>query len=311
MLSGIYEFYETRCREARASAPTHVPWNIRHSDSKERLSNVCVLPGGMQSLQYCLYERIIRTDVIKLIFCPLCYWLVRFNLKDCHCALHYAQRSVRTAIFTCPAEMADYLTTPNLKLNKTLWKVFISKPQFRMAVHLNAHTCLTLVLSRRHCHSPAALAGCSPQCKTGSCEIPMPHLQQARGVLWSTRAKYSRKMCLKFRWIFADAQLQRRTAIYKYSGVRYNERMVQRTVFINKIRMLQRTQSYLDSFFQKADKRPPTNEPPTVQSVRTMIPLLPPSRDFFTIFIRECLFTVFCGERLFMGFKFICTVDKS
>jgi hypothetical protein len=83
---------------------------------------------------------------------------------------------------------------------------------------------------------------------------------------------------------YDDALLLRRTAIYKYSGVCYNERMVQRTVFINKIRMLQRTRSYLDSFFQKADKCPPTDEPPTVQSpkmsiLRTMTPLLATSCD--------------------------------
>jgi len=71
--------------------------------------------------------------------------------------------------------------------------------------------------------------------------------------------------------------------------------MLQRTVFINKIRMLQRTQSKLDSFFNEADKRPPTDCQP----------------GFFMIFIKESWSIFFTKERLFMLFKFTCTVYKS
>ena len=42
--------------------------------------------------------------------------------------------------------------------------------------------------------------------------------------------------------------------------------MLQRTDFVNKIKMLQGTPSNLDSFFKEADKRPLTDEPPTGQS---------------------------------------------
>jgi len=63
----------------------------------------------------------------------------------------------------------------------------------------------------------------------------------------------------------------------RYNELCYNERMLQRTVFINKIRMLQRTPAY----------------------------------DFFLAFIMESSIIFFTKERLFMLFKFTCTVYKS
>ena len=120
--------------------------------------------------------------------------------------------------------------------------------------------------------------------------------------------------------------------------------MLQRTVSINKIRMLQRTQmlqrtrrntigrrstrvrmtcrfqkprikqSNLDSFFKQVDKSPPTDERHTGQSpkMRRNDDSSPPnSMWFFMLLIRDSLFAVFTKERLFVLFKFTCTVYKS
>ena len=75
----------------------------------------------------------------------------------------------------------------------------------------------------------------------------------------------------------------------------YNERMLQRRVFTNKIRIIKRKQSNLDSLCKKMDKRPPKDGPPTGHSPKV-------SRNddscpsifvwFFMIFIRESLFIV-------------------
>ena len=84
--------------------------------------------------------------------------------------------------------------------------------------------------------------------------------------------------------------------------------------FYQKIRVLQRTQTNLDSFIKKVDQRLLTDEPPTGQS-----PMMCRNDDsspstlmwLFMIFIRESLVMVFNKERLFMRFKFTCTVYKS
>jgi len=62
----------------------------------------------------CIWNR----HYTKLIFCPPCSWLVRFNLKTCHCALqapcgtHNSPHCVvsrHTAMSTCPTEMPWFI----------------------------------------------------------------------------------------------------------------------------------------------------------------------------------------------------------
>jgi len=68
-------------------------------------------------------------------------------------------------------------------------------------------------------------------------------------------------------------------SLAEYSGVCYKERMLQRTDFINKIKMLQRTQLNLDSFFKMwIVALQMTNLPQGSHTrwVGTMTPVLPP-----------------------------------
>jgi hypothetical protein len=82
---------------------------------------------------------------------------------------------------------------------------------------------------------------------------------------------------------------------------------------IQRKQMLQRTQLNVDSFFKEVDERPATDDPPTGQSHKISrnddsSPSI--SVCFFNDFIREGLFIVFTKEKLFMYFKFTCTVYK-
>jgi len=83
--------------------------------------------------------------------------------------------------------------------------------------------------------------------------------------------------------------------------------MLQRTVFINEIRMLQRTR-------RNTIGRRSTRVRMTCSIIvlsRERLFLLFVCVRLFVLFIRESLFLIFTKERLFMLFKFTCTVYKS
>jgi hypothetical protein len=200
-----------------------------------------------------------------------------------------------------------------------------------MAVNWNAHTCLPLVLSGRHCLSPAAaaLAGCSTQCTTGGFEITMPHLQRARGFLWSTRAKYWSQMCLKFIWIFADAPLLRRTASYKYSGVCYNERCYNERCYNERCYNEQFLSIRSGCYNEHSQTRihyseswtntlqlmnlPQDSHSRWAEATTPFIPLL---CDFERFLLGKVLFIVFTNEKLLMFFsnlhvRTVCRSEKN
>jgi len=102
--------------------------------------------------------------------------------------------------------------------------------------------------------------------------------------------------------------------ICKYSGACYNkcynERMLQPTVFINKIRMLQRT--WRNTIGQDIMRVRTCRAIPLwlERQSSSLLSFVRFSYQFSSV-IRESLFIVFTKERLFILFKFTCTMYKS
>jgi len=93
----------------------------------------------------------------------------------------------------------------------------------------------------------------------------------------------------------------------------YNERMPQQTVFINKVRMLQRRQ-ILQRTRRNTIGRRSTRMRITcsiIVFIRERLFMLLTYVRLFMVLIRESLFIVFTKESLFVLFKFTCTVYKS
>ena len=115
-------------------------------------------------------------------------------------------------------------------------------------------------------------------------------------------------------------------SLAEHSGLCYNKRILQRTFFINKIRMLQWTRRNTIGRRSTRVRMTCRAFPHWLESqsssllsfvrfsfqFRSVDYSSPPiSIWFFMIFIRDSLFTVFIKERLFILFQFTCTVCKS
>ena len=87
---------------------------------------------------------------------------------------------------------------------------------------------------------------------------------------------------------------------------------LQRTVFINKIRMLQQTQMLQRTRRNTIGRRSArAHGCSIIVFTRERVFMLFMRVRLFMLFIREILFIVFAKERLFMLFKFTYTVYKS